>query len=198
MTKIIGLVGFISAGKGTVSQYFVEKYDYIQESFAGSLKDATANIFGWDRTLLEGDTKESREYREQVDTWWSEKLGMPDFTPRLALQLMGTDVMRNNFHNDIWILSLQKRLLSTSRNIVVSDCRFQNEINSIKQLNGTIIRIKRGDEPEWYNDALNGIYPMDVHASEYGWIGGHIDYVIENDGTLEELYQKIDDIIGKI
>jgi hypothetical protein len=63
---VIGLVGFLGSGKGTVADT-LKLYNFIPESFSNPLKDAVAIIFGWDRSLLEGDTKESREFRETVD-----------------------------------------------------------------------------------------------------------------------------------
>jgi hypothetical protein len=110
MRKIIGLVGFIGSGKGTVARHLVDNYGFRQESFAKSLKDACSNIFDWPRDLLEGDTPESRQWRELPDLWWSEKLGIKDFTPRLALQLIGTNALRDHFSQDLWFLSLENRI----------------------------------------------------------------------------------------
>ena len=53
---IIGLVGFISSGKGTCADYLVREHGFVKESFANSVKDAVSVVFGWDRQLLEGDT----------------------------------------------------------------------------------------------------------------------------------------------
>ena len=97
---IIGLVGLIGSGKDTVADYLVNVHGFRRESFAGTLKDAVAAVFGWDRTLLEGRTRASREWREQVDTWWAARLNMPDLTPRWVLQYWGTEVMRRGFHDD--------------------------------------------------------------------------------------------------
>jgi len=206
MNKIIGLVGFIGSGKGTASEHLQMQHNFIQESFAKSLKDSVAAIFGWDRALLEGDTLESRGWREIVDEWWSSRLGIPNLTPRMVLQFMGTDVCRNNFHQDIWIASVENRLLHSHTNIVLSDVRFINELKSIKNIGGTIIRIKRGPEPEWFDDAMktnlgqNDIMKFNntVHPSEWGWIGGEIDYTIENNGTKEDLHNKIDYVLKMI
>ena len=67
---LIGLVGLIGSGKDTVAEQLVKQHNFKRDSFAKSLKDATANIFGWDRALLEGHSKESREWREQPDRFW--------------------------------------------------------------------------------------------------------------------------------
>ena len=74
---LIGIVGLISSGKGTVADRLVEKHGYQKDSFAKSLKDAVASMFNWDRTMLEGDTESSRHWREQPDKFWSEKFGKP-------------------------------------------------------------------------------------------------------------------------
>ena len=83
MKKIIGICGLIGHGKDTVAGHLIEN-GFQRISFAGVLKDACANIFGWDRILLEGNTSESRVFREQVDEWWAERLGIPNFTPKMG------------------------------------------------------------------------------------------------------------------
>ena len=107
---IIGLCGVMGSGKDTVADYLVNFHGWRRESFANSLKDGVANIFGWDRQMLEGRTKQSREWREQVDPWWATRLGMKDLTPRWVLQYFGTEVVRSGFHDDMWIASLENKL----------------------------------------------------------------------------------------
>ena len=109
MKKIVGICGLIGHGKDTVAGYLIEN-NFQRISFAGVLKDACANIFGWDRILLEGNTPESRVFREQVDEWWAKRLDIPNFTPRWALQHVGTDVFRMNFHPDIWVAACERQV----------------------------------------------------------------------------------------
>ena len=71
---IIGVVGLIGAGKDTMADYLVNIHQFRRESFANTLKDAVSAVFGWDRDLLEGRTRHSREWREQVDAWWADRL----------------------------------------------------------------------------------------------------------------------------
>jgi hypothetical protein len=106
MSQIIGIVGFIGSGKDTVADYLVNFHGYKRESFANSLKDAVSQVFGWDRELLEGRTKESRDWRETRDEWWSKRLKR-DITPRWVLQYWGTEVVRKGFHDDMWVASLE-------------------------------------------------------------------------------------------
>jgi len=195
---LIGLLGRMSSGKDTVARELVETYGFRQDSYASTLKDMTALLFNWDRGMLSGDTLDGREAREVVDEWWSEKLGIPNFTPRLALQLIGTDVFRNNFHQDIWVLSVMARYRS-DENVVISDCRFPNEVQTIRKVGGRIIQVDRGEEPEWWpcaKDAANGMIEAEermrhhykIHASEWAWANETPDELIHNDGTLEQLY----------
>jgi len=195
---LLGLVGFIGSGKGTVADILVRDHGFIKESFANAVKDAVAPIFGWNREMLEGNTLNSREWRETSDPWWSEKLGRP-FSPRLALQLMGTESGRNVFHTDIWILSLLRRI-DPKQNYVIADVRFPNEIDAIHENGGKVVRVRRGEEPEWYEiaEAYNlttkwdgSIQKMqhypDVHFSEWAWIGKTLDFQINNNTTLDDL-----------
>ena len=151
---IIGVCGFIGSGKDTVADYLVNFHEFRRDSFASTLKDAVAAVFGWDRELLEGRTKQAREWREQVDPWWAARLDMPNLTPRWVLQYWGTEVCRKSFHDDIWIASLEHKLQTSGDNIVISDCRFPNEIKSIKNSGGKVIWVQRGELPDWYTTAL--------------------------------------------
>lgn len=198
---IIGLLGFIDSGKNTVGKYIVEKYGFEQLSFAGSLKDCVAVMFNWDRKLLEGDTKESRIWREQVDEYWSKKLGWI-VTPRKVLQLMGTEAGRNIFGKNIWVASTLKKVYN-NKNYIITDCRFKNECDAIKEENAVLLWVRRGELPEWYDTALNNPELMetrfpDIHESEWDWIGTKVDHTIKNNGTLETLYQQIDNYLEGI
>lgn len=205
---IVGLVGFIGAGKGSVADILVERHDYIKESFANSVKDSVSAVFGWDRSLLEGDTAESRAWRETPDKWWSEKLGKT-FSPRLALQLMGTEAGRDVFHEDLWVHTLMRRCENApNKNYVIADVRFSNEIKAIQKAGGKVVRVRRGSEPIWWGEALstnkNKDYNLmaqnypEVHYSEWAWIGEEVDYTIQNDGTFDDLNSMVDLFIKSV
>jgi hypothetical protein len=195
----VGFVGFIGGGKGAAGD-ILEKIGYHKESFAKPVKDIASIMFGWERNLLEGDTTESRVWRETKDEFWSKKLNR-EFSPRLALQLLGTEVGRNIFADDFWVNSMEARL-DKNKNYVITDVRFPNEINWINENNGIVFEVSRGEKPEWYNiarEANNGnpekenemIYNYKIHFSEWAWIGSNISGIIQNDGTLGELEQKL-------
>ena len=205
---IIGVCGLIGSGKDTIADYLVNIHEFRRDSFAATLKDACAAVFGWDRDMLEGRTRSSREWREQPDEWWSQRLDRT-ITPRYILQHWGTEVCRNAFHDDIWIASLENKLRKTSDDVVISDCRFPNEIRAIRKQGGYVIRVTRGPEPEWYDlavaanseqhwthgDPREELRRRGIHASETAWIGTRFDRIIANDGTLDQLYAQITDLV---
>jgi hypothetical protein len=208
---IVGISGFISSGKGTVATQLTEKYGFRKDSFAASLKDACAVMFDWPRDMLEGETAESREWREQVDEWWATKLGIPNLTPRLALQLIGTDALRNNFSNAMWFTTLENRIRKNpSQNVVISDVRFPNEIKFIQDMGGVMIKVNRGASPIWYEtamlankgnslakNAMTSTY-SDAHFSEWAWVGAKFDFELNNDSTLDILTARVDEVITRL
>lgn len=208
---IIGICGFIGSGKDTIADYLVNLHGFRRESFANSLKDAVAQVFGWDRTMLEGRTKQSREWREQRDEWWSKRLDM-NITPRMVLQQWGTNVLRVGFHDDIWIASLENKLRNIQDDIVITDCRFPNEIKAIRAAGGKVVRVVRGPEPKWYaaaesvNRGPEGnaswsiskvkLEKLGIHASETSWVGTDFDLVLDNNSTLDNLYTQVKSLVS--
>lgn len=209
---IVGLVGFAGSGKGTVGDILREKYDFTKLSFADAVKDATSAIFGWSRHLLEGDTDESRVFRETKDDFWSARFGY-DVTPRKMMQLMGTEAGRNVFHTDLWVHTVERRIQYKREwefedMFVIPDVRFPNEIEAIRRMGGHVVRVVRGSEPEWYDHALHdnaygtanesgkmANYHPQIHYSEWAWIGQQFDYMIHNNSSLIMLEADVDHMI---
>ena len=198
---IVGLLGFIGSGKGTAGD-ILKDMGFTPLSFAKGVKDVAAEMFDWPRHLLEGDTDASRKWREQPDKFWSKEFGK-EFTPRLALQLMGTEVGRSVFHEDFWVIKMKKYIIENpEQNFVITDVRFKNEMQFVHDHGGTLIEIQRGIKPHWYGIASKAnrgdraaenfmLERSGIHESEWRWIGGTIDHFIDNDGTLEDLKKNI-------
>jgi hypothetical protein len=139
---------------------------------------------------------------------------MPTLTPRWILQYWGTEVCRAGFHDDIWIASLENKLRHSQDDVVISDCRFPNEIRAIKNAGGRVIRVARGPEPAWYDAAVsvnrgaNGnstwalshkkLEKLGIHASETAWVGTQFDAVLDNNATVDELFAQINDLLASL
>ena len=203
---IIGICGFIGSGKDTIADYLVNVRQFRRVSFAGTLKDAVSAVFGWDRELLEGRTQESRAWREQRDEWWSQRLEQ-EITPRYVLQQWGTEVCRHGYHDEIWVASLENRLRNSHNNVVITDCRFPNEIQAIHRAGGQVIRVCRGPEPEWYDLAVAANHgswaarqkldAYQIHPSETAWVGTDFNAVIDNNGSFDRTFEQVESVVLK-
>jgi len=184
--KLIGFLAISRSGKDTCADHLVQNYGYTKMSFAEPLKKMCAIAFGFNQEQLHGDLK------EVVDESWG-------ITPRLALQYLGTDVFRKditkivpNIGDNFWIncfkvnyfIELQK---NPDFKCVISDVRFQNEVDLIKTLGGVVIKLERPtlDPNRVYN-----------HESERGIsLIKNYNYLLVNDKTKEELYEKLDNLM---
>lgn len=211
--KIIGITGSQGNGKDSIGDILVNNLpNWEKMSFASHLKDVVSLLFGFDRKMLAGETPEDRAIREQPDKFWSEKMGK-DFTPRYALQYLGTNLLRNQLHSNIWVDCLERKILESDKNIVITDVRFPNEIDMIKSIGGEIWRVERPELPTWFRKVeswqINGTDNLqydipyyvpeikNIHESEWRWIGyDNPKHIIKNDGTLEDLKNKVLEIIN--
>ncbi|MBR20773.1 MAG: hypothetical protein CMA64_11625 [Euryarchaeota archaeon] len=189
---IIGLCGLMGSGKGTVADILVEEQKFQKISFADKLKDAVSILFDWDREMLEGDTPDSRYWREQEDKFWTNETGRK-ITPRLVLQEFGTDCMRNGFFDGVWVSFVRKKIIENpNQNFVIPDVRFTNEAEVIKGLNGKVWCVKRGPDPLWFRQYQDlDVEPQDVHPSEWRWAKVSFDFNIYNEGTLDDLKSQV-------
>ena len=188
--QIIGITGKAGSGKDTVANYFIDSKNYIKLTFGGAVKDIVQIITGWSRDMIEGQTVESRELRETVV---HQNYNM---NCRQLMQFVGTDLFRNNLDQNVWINIVNDKVkklildinsgtqtLKHVKGIIISDVRFDNEAQFIKSIGGTIVKINRNVAIESSN-----------HQSERG-ISIATDYVIENNTTIDDLYNQIDYII---
>lgn len=158
-------------------------------------------MLGWDREMLSGTTAASRKWREAVDPWWSERLGIPEFTPRFAMTRFGTEAMRDHFHQDIWVLATERKVQSLGNcPIIITDVRFPNEVDMVRRNGGKMAMIKR-QLPEWFDigveaaqgdqECVGELRRLGVHESEWKWLGAKYDAIVENT-TFEELDQQME------
>lgn len=198
--KNIAITGLKGSGKGTLASHLVNTHTYQELSFAHALKDTLSVVFAWPRDMLEGNTPESRKFRETVDEWWSNELGIENFTPRFAMQHVGTDLFRDRFHPRIWALTVKRKIQPT--HTVISDLRFVNEYKTVKNSVDLIVKVLPKKTPVWYHIARQALqgdedayrdmlesFP-EVHKSEWETTIIPADIEIRNDSTIEHLVHK--------
>lgn len=177
---LIGLAGHARVGKDTAARYLAAHLTLISYAFADPLKQALASMFNLTANQLEGTEK------EQPLPW----LGK---SPRELMQLLGTEWGRDLVHPQLWLLLAEQNLQllaehdQAMQGVVIRDVRFDNEADWVRSKGGVILHISR-----------RGIRPANDHVSEYGVRHYRGDYVIENDGTLEELYAQLDRTISHL
>ncbi len=208
--KVLAICGLQGAGKDTAADKLIEiakskGLKVGKMAFADRLKDMIAVLFDLPRDQLAGFTPESRIWREEPLPKWSKRIGKP-ITPRYLLQYFGTELLREQFCDTIWIDCLMDSIEKSDLDmIIVTDCRYPNEMKSLIDNGGKIIEIKR-HTPDWYYEVLNNpkYIPDGIHKSEYEWIRplnclkDEYHFEINNNGTIDELFEKIDNIYEKL
>lgn len=181
------LCGARGAGKTTVQHILQKKFLYKGVALAGTLKDAVSAIFSYPRDVLDGVTEADRKKRVQVDAHWSNVLNIPDFTMIKAMQLIGTELFRNKFCKDIWIESVKRKHADLATEpYVISDVRYKNEFDAFKKMGFVCVLITRP-----------GLNNEDSHTSEQFHNVVEPDEILTNDGTLDQLTNKIQTILDR-
>lgn len=181
MSILIGFAGRAGCGKDTAANYLAREMGFKTMAFAAPLKKTAAALFG----LPEGYFHD-RDLKERPLEDWD------GLSPRHMLQLLGTEAVRNTFGTDFWIKRWMNeyRGLALCCDVAVTDVRFNNEAQAIRDLGGTIVHIVRVDPNDLDDKAL-------AHASEGGVSMSLADYVINNEGSLNDLYDKLDSMMGR-
>jgi hypothetical protein len=193
LPNVIGICGQAGSGKDTAAKWFMER-GYGKSSFADPIKFMLNQAFGWTP-----EDWEDREWKERQDIWATvvafrpKNLGWKDTSPRALAQWLGTDVVRNNFGQDAWVNLWKQRWHDTGQpRVVVADVRFQNECDAIHKLGGIVLRITRKNDTsgDWHFDA-DGDPVVVPHESERTNELRYIDYQINNDGSIQDMYEAL-------
>lgn len=181
--NLICIIGNIGVGKSTVAEIFKQN-DYVELTFADPVKQIGL-ILGFEQQELYG----SQEDKLKINDFWG-------VSGREFMQKFATNLMRNELPNHInmnmdnktiWVRLCQKKindLLKQNKKIIVSDGRFIDEINMIKEMGGIIIKIIRNNNYDIHHESESYISKLDA------------DIIIENNGTLDDLHKKIYDIVN--
>jgi len=168
---IIGVSGYAQSGKDEIAKLAAE-YGFERAAFADTLREAIlalnpmigVGVRAKDLVMLMGWEKAKRMSAEL----------------RILLQRMGTEAGREIFGENIWI---DRTLggLDPSKNYIITDVRYKNEANAIRDLGGQIWRVKRP-----------GTGPVNKHKSEVDLNDYNFDFTLKNDGDLENLKHLVD------
>lgn len=199
---IIGLSGYAKSGKDTVAEIIreIQPDKWQIKKFSGKLKTIASIMLGIPEYMFENQDFKSEILGEE---WWK---NYGDFyhqtTVRDFLQLLGTDAIRNGLHSNAWVNALMAdyheyekeerfdtyiKKVTPPCNWIVTDCRFPNEAEAIKDRGGIIIRI---DRP--------GVEPVNAHPSEVALDNWDFDYKIANVSDLVSLKQSVEVLLNKI
>lgn len=171
--KPIGITGFKCVGKDTLANLIIEKNSSFKKySMADPIRDI-GRIFGFtEEDMLNPMLKEMPNEFWQI-SW------------RSFAQIIGTDMFRESYRQDVWVKLAEKNILSSDKFLVIPDIRFDNEAELIKKYSGIVIRVLR-----------NG-YGGGQHKSEAGINEKYIDIDIYNNGLIVDMNDGVEKIISR-
>lgn len=188
MAKLIGLSGYARSGKDTVGDYLVKHHGFRKVSFAEPMRQALYAL----NPLVWVDDLGAWRVQDIVDEfgWDGYKNSLYGQEIRELMQRFGTEVGRKQFGEDFWVDKASKLIdtyLWQDMNVVITDMRFVNEAKAIEALGGQTWRIER-----------DGVVAANAHVSETALDTHGFDQLIRNDGSLDELYEKVEQTLGLI
>lgn len=175
--SIIGIGGFAGAGKDEAAKVLVEEFGYSRIAFADVLRDM-AYALDPDVYVEMGQEGGWKPLTKVVDDFGWDRAKNEFPSVRRILQRLGTEAGRDILGENIWVDTAFKN--APPGDIVVTDVRFQNELDSIKQRGGTTVYVLRP-----------GVGPRNSHPSETSITKDDFDVVINNDGSLDDLVEKM-------
>lgn len=174
--------GDVRAGTADAARY--TNANVVRAKFATPIRECIEAITGV--SVAESETVEGKNRM------------LPEFgmTVGQFLPHFGTDVVRNHVGNiDVWVNALMRRFRSDDF-VVISDVRMANEQNAVKKRDGVVVFVTSTRQASNIARLMAGRSVS--HATERDLDGVEPDYVIDNDGTLEELSAKVDELLAKL
>lgn len=177
---LLGVAGPKCSGKDTFASVFnsYSGNQYVIHSFADPLKQVCKQMY-----LLSDEQLYDREAKERVDARWN-------LSPRQMFQRFGTDYVRNQVDPNFWLKHFEMwyQSLEPGTPVIVPDVRFQNEVDLIHGLGGTVVSVYRPFT------AGQDMHESEVNASQLQ----NVDYTIDNCGSLLQYYQSIQNFVDRL
>lgn len=179
--KIIAFTGGMGCGKSTaIAQLRTPGSNPVLVKFAGPIYDIQDYVY------------------DRIQSAYTRP---PSFIKdRKLLQWIGTDWGRGTIRDSLWVdlwvaeVTHAREMSDPAQIIVCDDCRFDNESDAVRSLGGAVVKISSTRAKERIDTAAG----IRQHASEAGLDASKIDYEVENNGTLEEFYKKLDDLYEEL
>jgi hypothetical protein len=177
---IIGLSGYARSGKDTIADILVKEHGFVKLAFADPMREALRRI----NPFIEVNDIQHMPLDQalRVYSWEDLKQESPDI--RGLMQRIGTEMGREMFGENIWVELAIKEANKYKKPIVMSDTRFKNEAEAIRNSGGFVVRVERP-----------GVEAANSHVSEHDLDGYEFDVTIQNTGTLEDLYTDVSEAV---
>jgi hypothetical protein len=173
--RLIGITGKAGSGKDTIGEYLDEMYCYRRISFAQPIRNGVSAMLELSSECFQHPLK------EQVLV----NIGR---SPRQLLQTLGTEWGRNLVHPDLWLILAKEsieRAWADGFGVAITDVRFENEASMVRELGGQVWHVMRDSAGTPHQ-----------HASEAGVLfHPNDDELVDNNGSLDDLYVSIDKIM---
>jgi hypothetical protein len=199
---------FLQKGGGSNLRNFDQHYvsDWEIKKFAGKLKQIASLLTG-----IPVEQFEDQEFKKlQMPECWNkmQQSGrnriMVPMTYRQFLQELGTEAMRDGLHSNTWVNALFADYKAGDPewdafypNWIITDMRFENELEAVVKHKGITIRVVRSFNHKMGSKETGTIDLTPLHPSETALDGFIMHYEIINDGTIEDLIEKVREILIK-
>jgi hypothetical protein len=177
---IIGIGGALTAGKDTVADYLVEQYGFTKQFMSDPLHEHLLVLNPI--VAIDDEGIKYRYARLAAELGYTEMKKIPEV--RRLLQVYGTELGRKRIDEDIWVNIAAKKMLADrelGRPSVITGMRYPNELHAIRRLGGILLYV---DRP--------ALQISSSHDSETSVQPSNFDFVIKNDGSLEQLFAKVE------
>lgn len=170
---LIGITGAAGVGKDTLGSMLVSECCYTRLSFAHPIREFVAGLLG----ITVAEMGPIKEVPQEI---------LGGQTPRWAMQSLGTEWGRDMIAPDLWVrtaMGRADRIRKQGRSVVITDVRFTNEAQAIRDSGGLIVRVRRPD-----NELASATAR---HVSEHGLPRDLIDLNVVNNGSPEDLLNRV-------